>query len=110
MSFVTDAHAEGTNHRAERALRPHAMARHRSGGARSDDGAATYTTNTSVTRTCGTQELPFLDASIATQRAHVEDLPFPNLFPREPAPPALPHPRGLKQSPPCITDFVRPKC
>ena len=88
VTFVTDPAAEATNNRSERGLRAHAMARHRSGGARSDAGAVTYALNTSVVRTCEAQGLPFVEALRGARRAYFDHAPFPDLLPRE----AKPHP------------------
>jgi hypothetical protein len=61
VTFVTDPEAEATNNRSERTVRGHAVARHRSGGARSPEGAKTYAINLSVVRTCDLQLLSFED-------------------------------------------------
>jgi transposase len=49
--FVRDARIEGTNNRAERALRPSVVARKISGGSRSWRGARTFATLTSIVQT-----------------------------------------------------------
>jgi transposase len=49
--FVTDAQVEGTNNRAERALRPSVVARKISGGSRSWQGARTMATLTTIVQT-----------------------------------------------------------
>ena len=88
VTFVTDPEAEATNNRSERTLRAHAMARHRSGGARSDQGAKTYAINLSVVRTCDLQEISFEDVLRDARRAWFEHAPFPNLLPHGIGPPA----------------------
>ena len=70
VTFITNPALEGTNNRAEREFRPHAIGRHRSGGARSDDGAQTYATNLSVVRTVQRHGGDFLD----TFRQSIETL------------------------------------
>jgi transposase len=87
MTFVTDPEAEATNNRSERTVRGHAMARHRSGGARSDQGAKTYAINLSVTKTCELQQISFEDVLRNARRAWFEQMPFPNLIPRGIGPP-----------------------
>ncbi len=49
--FVTDSRVEGTNNRAERALRPSVVARKISGGSRSWRGARTMATLTTIVQT-----------------------------------------------------------
>jgi transposase len=49
--FVRDARIDGTNNRAERALRPSVVARKISGGSRSWQGARTFATLTSIVQT-----------------------------------------------------------
>ncbi len=87
VTFVTDPEAEATNNRSERTLRGHAVARHRSGGARSAEGAKTYALNLSVVRTCELQVIPFEDVLRDARRAWFEYTPFPNLVPHGIGPP-----------------------
>ena len=102
LAFVTNPALEATNHRAEREFRPHAMARHRSGGARSERGAQTYATNVSIVRTLQLQGLSYADvlrrariAAHAEQRGD-ESQPFPDILPRLRSPTGLdPPPAGL---------------
>ena len=92
MVFVTDPVLEGTNNRAEREPRPHAIARHRSGGARSDEGARTYAINLSVVRTVALHDGNFLDTFRHARIAFHEGGDLPKLFAAEPAetsPPSL---------------------
>jgi transposase len=49
--FVTDPRVEGTNNRAERALRPSVVARKISGGSRSWEGARVFATLTTIVQT-----------------------------------------------------------
>jgi transposase len=51
FTFVRDPRVEGTNNRAERALRPSVVARKISGGSRSWNGARTFATLTSLIQT-----------------------------------------------------------
>jgi transposase len=81
VRFITCPELEATNNRIERELRPHAQARHRSGGARSDHGAQTYATNLSVARTLRLQAQPFLPLFRAARTAYFLDTHFPALFP-----------------------------
>lgn len=71
LAWVTNPTLEGTNNRAEREFRLHAIQRHRSGGARSDHGAETYATNMSITRTLAAQgqnfRVAFIQARIASR-------------------------------------------
>jgi hypothetical protein len=84
--FAKDPALEGTNNRAEREFRPHAQARHRSGGARSDAGAATYATNLSVVRTVHLHGGDFLDVFRRARIAFHNEGEFPALFPQPPPP------------------------
>jgi transposase len=87
VTFVVDPETEATNNRSERTLRGHAMARHRSGGARSPEGAKTYAINLSVVQTCALQEISFEDVLRDARRAWFEYTPFPNLVPHGTGPP-----------------------
>jgi transposase len=87
VAFVTDPALEGTNNRAEREFRPHAQARHRSGGARSDAGARTYATNLSVVRTVHLNGGDFIDVFRQARVAFHTGAAFPDLFPTR-APPS----------------------
>jgi transposase len=51
FEFVRNSHVEGTNNRAERAIRPPVIARKISGGNRSEQGARNYEILLSVTQT-----------------------------------------------------------
>jgi hypothetical protein len=95
VAFITDPILEGTNNRAERELRPHAIARHRSGGARSDEGARTYAINLSVVRTVALHNGDFLDTFWQARIAFHEGGDFPKLFPTQLAPPADAAPTSL---------------
>jgi hypothetical protein len=88
VAFVADPTLEGTNNRAEREFRPHAIGRHRSGGARSDAGARTYAINLSVVRTVALHGGDFLDTFRQARIAFHEGGDFPTLFPTRTAPPA----------------------
>lgn len=81
VTFITNPSLEGTNNRAEREFRPHAIARHRSGGARSDAGAQTYATNLSVVRTVHRHDGDFLDTFRKARIAFHRGGDFPKLFP-----------------------------
>ncbi len=89
VAFVKDPRLEGTNNRAEREFRPHAQARHRSGGARSDVGAATYATNLSVVRTVHLHRGDFVDVFRRARIAFHDDGEFPALFPAQPPTPNI---------------------
>lgn len=58
--FVTDPNVEGTNNRAERAIRPHVVYRKISGGTRSPIGTRTYEILASVIQTLRLQNKNFL--------------------------------------------------
>lgn len=88
VTFITDPDLEGTNNRAEREFRPHAIGRHRSGGARSDAGAQTYAVNLSVVRTVHLHGGDFLDIFRQARIAFHEGGAFPMLFPRQAETPA----------------------
>jgi transposase len=79
LRFVTDPRLEGTNNRAERELRPVAMARHVGGGARSDDGARTYALNLSIARTAAQQGQPLESVFRAARAAYHNGAEFPPL-------------------------------
>lgn len=86
--FITNPALEATNNRSEREFRPIAMARHTSGGARSDQGAKTFATNRSIVRTAALNEIDYhsflRDARIAAKTG----APFPTLIkPRARPPP-----------------------
>jgi transposase len=89
VAFAKDPALEGTNNRAEREFRPHAQARHRSGGARSDAGAATYATNLSVVRTVHLHDGDFVDVFRQARIAFHNEGEFPALFPPQPSPPNI---------------------
>lgn len=78
VTFITNPDLEGTNNWSEREFRPHAIGRHRSGGARSDAGAKTYAINLSVVRT-----------------VHLHSGDFPKLFPSQVVTPAKAPPPSL---------------
>lgn len=80
VAFVTNPALEGTNNRAEREFRPHAQARHRSGGARSDRGAKTYATNLSVVRTVHLNGGDFVETFMKARVAFHGGGEFPSLF------------------------------
>lgn len=86
VAFVTDPTLEGTNNRAEREFRPHAQARHRSGGARSERGAQTYATNLSVVRTVHLQGADFVEMFAKARVAFHGGGEFPSLFPPQTKP------------------------
>jgi hypothetical protein len=90
VAFVRDPALEGTNNRAEREFRPHAQARHRSGGARSERGAQTYATNLSVVRTAHLNGTVFVAMFAKARVAFHGGGEFPSLFPPQtkPSPPA----------------------
>ena len=92
VTFITDPTLEGTNNRAEREFRPHAIGRHRSGGARSDAGAKTYAINLSVVRTVHLHGGDFLDTFRRARIAFHEGGDFPKLFPSQVVTPAEPSP------------------
>lgn len=83
VTFITNPALEGTNNRAEREFRPHAIGRHRSGGARSDEGAQTYAINLSVVRTVHHHHGDFLDTFRQARIAFHEGGAFPKLFPSQ---------------------------
>ena len=88
VAFVTNPDLEGTNNRAEREFRPHAQARHRSGGARSDAGSMTYATNLSVMRTVHLNGGDFTEVFRQARVAFHTGAPFPTLFPSRASPSA----------------------
>ena len=88
VTFITNPDLEGTNNRAEREFRPHAIGRHRSGGARSDAGAKTYAINLSVVRTVHLHGGDFIDILRRARIAFHEGGDFPMIFPGQPATPA----------------------
>ena len=88
VTFITTPDLEGTNNRAEREFRPHAIGRHRSGGARSDAGAQTYAINLSVVRTVHLHRGDFIDTFRQARISFHEGGDFPKLFPSQPATPA----------------------
>ncbi len=88
VTFITNPDLEGTNSRSEREFRPHAIGRHRSGGARSDAGAQTYAINLSVVRTVHLHGGDFIDTFKRARIAFYEGGDFPTRFPRQPATPA----------------------
>ena len=77
VTFITNPDLEGTNNRSEREFRPHAIGRHRSGGARSDAGAKTYAINLSVVRTVHLHGGDFIDTFKRARIAFHEGGDFP---------------------------------
>jgi transposase len=88
VTFITNPDLEGTNNRAEREFRLHAIGRHRSGGARSDAGAQTYAINLSVVRTVQLHGGDFIDTFRQARIAFHQGGDFPMIFPGQPATPA----------------------
>ena len=88
VTFITNPDLEGTNNRAEWELRPHAIGRHRSVGARSDAGAQTYAVNLSAVRTVHLHRGDFIDTFRQARIAVHEGGDFPKLFPSQPRTPA----------------------
>ena len=93
VTFITNRDLEGTNNRAERGFRPHAIGRHRSGGARSDAGAQAYAINLSVVRTVHLHGGDFIDTFRQARVAFHEGGDFPMIFPGQPATPVRSAPR-----------------
>ena len=81
VTFITNPDLEGTNNRVEWEFRPHAIARHRSGGARSDAGAKTYAINLSVARTVHLHGGDFIDTFKRARIALHEGGDLPMIFP-----------------------------
>lgn len=92
VTFVTNPELEGTNNRAEREFRPHAIARHRSGGARSDEGAKTYAINLSIVRTVARHGGDFIETFREARVAFHNRGEFPRFFPSQTVPAAHPPP------------------
>lgn len=62
VTIITNPELEGTNKRAEREFRPHAIGSHRSGGAPSHTGATTYAIKFSVVRTVALDGADFIES------------------------------------------------
>jgi hypothetical protein len=81
VTFITNPDLQGTNNRAERESRPHAIERHRAGGARSGAGAKTDAINLSVVRTVHRHGGDFVDTFRPVRIACHEGGDFPTLVP-----------------------------
>lgn len=92
VTFITNPALEGTNNRAEREFRPHAIGRHRSGGARSEDGAKTYAINLSIVRTVERNGGDFVETFRQARVAFHTGVEFPTFFPGQPTTAAHPTP------------------
>lgn len=79
VAFITDPQLEGTNNRPEREAKKIAIARHVSGGARSNQGAVTFAINRSVVRTAQLRGVDFDTFFRQARQADRGDCPYPKL-------------------------------
>lgn len=82
VAFITNPALEATNNRAEREMRPIAMARHTSGGARSAHGAETFAVNRSIVRTAQLQGIDYHNYLMRARTAAAGNGPVPRLIKR----------------------------
>jgi transposase len=81
VAFITDPQLEGTNNRPEREAQRIAIARHISGGARSEQGALTFAINRSVVRTAQLRGVDFDTFFRQARQADRGERPYPTLTP-----------------------------
>jgi len=81
VAFITDPRLEGTNNRPEREAKKIAIARHVSGGARSNQGALTFAINRSVIRTAQLRGVDFDAFFREARQADHGERAYPKLQP-----------------------------